>query len=216
MKKRHDLPNYHKIDMKVDTNKLLEVYEKNIQRLVDTDQIINYSGEGNEHSSTEMRACLKPFIAENGYTQIPVTKIKDEGRTTYANLRTGRETQGDERNYSVIEDWAKDTYLEEVINSFSEPTRVRFCVVSPGGYISPHIDYNTNYSVRYQIPITTNEWSYVGVQRKNESPEIRHLKADGSVWFMNTGYNHSAWNMGKTDRIHLLVCVNSQKELNSL
>lgn len=214
MKKRHDLPNFHKIDMSVDVSKLLDVYNNNINEIMQKNQMIDFKSGDSNHSSAEMKACLSPFIADNGYTQIPVTKIREDNLTTYPNLRTGKETQGDERNYSVIEDWAKDSYLEEVINSFSEPTRVRFCVVSPGGFIKPHIDYNTDYSVRYQIPITTNEWSYVGVQRKNQSPEIRHLEADGSVWFMNTGYNHSAWNMGKTDRIHLLVCVNSQKELN--
>ena len=86
-------------------------------------------------------------------------------------------------------------------------------MIRPGGHILPHIDYNTDYSVRYQIPIQTNDWSYFGIQRKNEKPEVRHFPADGSVWFFNPGWNHSAWNMGKTNRIHMIICVNGQEDL---
>jgi len=202
MKKRQDLPNYHKIDMSVDVNKILEVYNDNIEKLKDSPDYLNSS-------------CGKPYLSENGYIQIPVTNFNNaEG--TYPNPASGNTPIGDERNYTELEEWAKGTYIEEVLNLFSEPTRTRFCVIEPGGYIKPHIDYNTDYSVRYQIPITTNDWCHVGVQRKGESPDLVHLPADGSVWFMNQGYNHAAWNMGKTDRIHLIICVNSQKELKSL
>ena len=190
MKKRQELPNFLKIKQKVDIDKILKVYNDNIKSFEDKKDFLN------------LRYGV-PYVSENGYTQIPVTKFSESA--------TG--DIGDERNYRELEQWAKGTYIEDVTNLFSESTRIRFCVISSGGFIKPHIDYNTDYSVRYQIPITTNDWSYVGVQRKGEKPEVKHLEADGSVWFMNQGYNHSAWNMGKTDRVHLIVCVNGQEEL---
>ena len=86
--------------------------------------------------------------------------------------------------------------------------------MKPKGFILPHMDYNTSYSVRYHIPIQTNPWSYIGIQRKNELPEVKHLPADGGVWFINQGWKHSAWNLGQTDRIHLIVSVMGQDDLN--
>jgi hypothetical protein len=200
MKKRQELPNFQKVKLKVNTEKLLQVYNDNITFFKDKKDFINTS-------------CGVPYLSENGYTQIPVTNFKDASYT-HPNPATGIDPEGDERNYRELEEWAKGTYIEEVLSMFSSPTRTRFCVISPGGYIKPHIDYNTDYSVRYQIPITTNDWCYVGVQRKGEKPELVHLPADGSVWFMNQGFNHAAWNMGKTDRIHMVVCVDSQEDLN--
>ena len=191
MKKRQELPNFLKIKQKVDIDKILKVYNDNIKSFEDKKDFLN------------LRYGV-PYVSENGYTQIPVTKFPESA--------TG--DIGDERNYRELEEWAKGTYIEEVLSMFSSPTRTRFCVISPGGYIKPHIDYNTDYSVRYQIPITTNDWCYVGVQRKGEKPELVHLPADGSVWFMNQGFNHAAWNMGKTDRIHMVVCVDSQEDLS--
>jgi len=199
MKKRQELPNFLKIKQKVETDKILKVYNDNIEKLKDNPDFINLS-------------CGTPYLSENGYIQIPVTNYKDASYT-HPNPATGLASEGDERNYTNLEDWAKGTYIEEVLNAFSKPTRVRFCIIEPGGYIKPHIDYNTDYGVRYQIPIVTNDWCHVGVQRKGEKPEIIHMPADGSVWFMNQGYNHAAWNMGKTDRIHLIVCVGGQDDI---
>ena len=199
MKKRQELPNFQKVKLKVDTNKILEVYNENIEKVKNKPDYINTS-------------CGTPYLSENGYIQIPVTNFKD-AKYNHPNPATGNTPEGDESNYTDLEDWAKGTYIEEVLDMFSEPTRTRFCVIEPGGYMKPHIDYNTDYSVRYQIPITTNDWCHVGVQRKGEKPELIHMPADGSIWFMNQGFNHAAWNMGKTDRVHLIICVNGQDEL---
>ena len=45
-------------------------------------------------------------------------------------------------------------------------------------------------------------------------PEIKHMPADGSVWFVNVGQQHSAWNFGKTDNIKMIVSINGQDDLN--
>jgi len=101
---------------------------------------------------------------------------------------------------------------------FKSPyTRTRLVVKKPGAYILPHIDYDTSYSVRYFITLKTNPWSYVAIKRKGEDmPEIKHLPADGSAYFVNVGQLHSAWNFGKEDHVSLIVSVNGQDDLENV
>lgn len=197
MKKRHELPNFTKINVEVDVEKILKLFNDNFENLEQKRDYLN-TRYGSE------------FLSEFNYDQYQITEYNDKAERHYMNLHA----DDDERNYTKLVNWVRGTYIEEVLNKFkSQYTRCRFNVVRPGGYILPHIDYNTDYSVRYQIPIQTNDWSYFGIQRKNEKPDVRHFPADGSTWFFNPGWNHSAWNMGKTDRIHMIISVNGQEDL---
>ena len=201
MKKRQDLPNFKKIDIKVDVEKLLSVVNTNKDKF---DEYRDYLNKGCDTFSTH---------CNDAYVQVPITTFKDEGYLIPNNI-TGRGAEGDERNYQTLVDWAKGTYIEEVLNSFkSKATRTRLIIMKPKGFILPHIDYNTSYGVRYHIPLQTNKWSYIGIQRKDEEPEIKHLPADGSVWFINQGWKHSAWNFGEEDRIHLIISVMGQDDI---
>lgn len=119
----------------------------------------------------------------------------------------------DEHSYDELLDEFKDTYVEEVLKLFKSPiTRVRYVVKKPGAFILPHIDYDTTYSMRYYIPLKTNEWSFTSVKEKNKEPAVYNLKADGSVYFVNPGYLHSAWNFGNNDDIRLIISVNGQED----
>ena len=124
----------------------------------------------------------------------------------------------DETQYTELCKPFKGTYVEEVLNSFKSPyTRVRFIVQKPGAYILPHMDYDTRYSIRFFIPLVVNDWSWVAIQRKGEKlPEFKYMPADGSVWFVNVGHRHSAFNFGKTDSIKFIVSINGQEDLDVL
>ena len=201
MKKRHELPNFKKIHVEVDVEKILNIFNDNFENLKEEkDNITSVFGS--------------QYVSDVNYDQYLITEYEEKSKLNFKNHLTGDDLKSNERNYTKLADWVKGTYIEEVLDKFkSQYTRCRFCVIRPGGYILPHIDYNTDYSVRYQIPIQTNDWSYFGIQRKNEKPEVRHFPADGSAWFFNPGWNHSAWNMGKTNRIHMIICVNGQEDL---
>jgi|TARA_R110000744_G_scaffold371841_1_gene483086 hypothetical protein len=195
MKNRHELPNFKKIHVKVDVDKILKIYNDNIKNLEDE----------KDHISTVFGT---QYVSSNNYDQYLVTEYDDKSDSEEEKDLTN------EKKYTKLSDWVKGTYIEEVLNMFESPfTRSRFCVIKPGGFILPHMDYNTNYSVRYQIPIQSNDWSFMGMQRKGENPEIKNFTADGSTWFFNPGWKHSAWNMGDADRIHLVICVNGQWDL---
>jgi hypothetical protein len=119
----------------------------------------------------------------------------------------------DEHSYNELIDEFKNSYVEEVLAMFkSKPTRVRYIVKKPGAFILPHIDYDTTYSMRYYIPLQTNEWAFTAVKEKNKEPIVQNLKADGSVYFVNPGYLHSAWNFGNIDDIRLILSVNGQED----
>ena len=118
----------------------------------------------------------------------------------------------DERNYSELLPEFKETYLEEVLNNFKSPyTRVRLINKKPGSYILPHMDYDSTYSVRYFIPLQTNQWAFTAIER-DDKVEIQNLKA-GNVYFVNVGFKHSAWNFGSSNDIRLIVSVNGQLDL---
>ena len=191
LKKRHELPNFKKIGITVDPEKLLACFT-------------NWTHT--QDSISEMFG--NPYLNEQ-YKQMPVTGPKEEMKY----LRNGAE---DERCYGKLMPEFEGTYVEEVINMFKSPvTRSRLIIKESGAMILPHIDYDTTYSVRYYIPLQTNPWAFTAVKGKNDSAaEVRQLPADGSVWFVNPGSLHSAWNAGGTNDIRLILCVNGQDDLN--
>lgn len=89
--------------------------------------------------------------------------------------------------------------------------RTRFAKLSPKSSIKPHIDYNTEYGVRLHVPITTNnDCSFGGIDHNGDTVEC-HMPADGRVWYINPGVKHWARNDGDTERVHMIISVDSQK-----
>lgn len=120
--------------------------------------------------------------------------------------------QLDERNYCIPNSLARGALLD-ILKSFrAKFTRSRLAVLMPGFEGKPHIDYNTDYSIRIHIPIFTNEgctFNYV----TNNGLVTSHMPADGRMWFINTGYTHYVSNSGTEPRLHLVVNLESQEDL---
>ena len=120
--------------------------------------------------------------------------------------------QLDERNYCVPNDRAKGIF-RDILDSFkAKYTRVRLAVLMPGFEGQPHIDYNTDYSIRVHIPIITNEkatFSYI----VNGKTQTVHMPADGRMWYVNTGYTHFVTNVGDQPRLHLVVNLETQEDI---
>lgn len=193
MKNRNQLPNFYKMpNMKVDTDRLLQCFR---DFEPSKDQLVNKCG---------------PYLLNDEYEQTYITYSNDKD----AMLRD----KADERTYTNLYDKYKGTYVEEVLNSFKSPyTRARLIVQKPGAYILPHMDYDTKFSVRFFIPLIDNEWSWNAILRKGENlPEFVHMPADGSVWFVNVGQQHTGFNFGKTDAIKMIVSINGQEDLEIL
>ena len=157
---------------------------------------------------------------ENGtYNWFPVSVFDKKNKTefeTFKNLE--REPEFDERRYTKILSWAKGTYIEEVLKTFKgQVTRVHMRRMSPEGYLNYHMDYDTKYSIRFHIPLTTNPDCYFKFKRTLDGEEEKfHLPADGRCYFFNQGAYHSAFNEGNTDRDHLILAVNGQDDISFL
>ena len=103
MKKRNELPNYKKISIEIDKDKILSVLEDN------KDKLINYRDNLNVK-------CASPFLNEL-YEQIPITELT-EGSDYSLPLAGHRDVKYDERNYTTLVECLRGTYVEDVIKMF--------------------------------------------------------------------------------------------------
>ena len=108
MKNRNELPNYKKIGVKVDTDKILKILEDNKHKLIKYRDNLNVK-------------CATPFLNEL-YEQIPITELT-EGSDYTLPLAGHRDVKYDERNYTTLIECLRGTYIEEVMIIFkSKPT----------------------------------------------------------------------------------------------
>ena len=78
----------------------------------------------------------------------------------------------------------------------------------PGAEVHPHRDLSGTLAlggVKYHVPLETNPGVTFQIGRKNFS-----MKA-GELWALNTSYIHGVQNHGESERIHLVVQVDTGK-----
>ncbi len=191
----------------------------------DVEQSALKEGLGGKRMAWDFRNYVKPFekyiekddkgkyqVNGSPYKQIALTQYNPEMEDRVYDKKIPK-TRLDERHYNKVKDWVKGTYLEEVLTSFkAEFTRARIAVMNPGAFVSEHIDYNTDYSVRYHIPITTNK--DCGFYAVKDGEKVYQTMEPGSVWFLNQGLRHSAWNKGTTSRSHIIISFLTQEDMN--
>ena len=109
-----------------------------------------------------------------------------------------RETYIDENQYKEFVEEFKGTYFEEVYNKLSKKYRLgrfRLLLLEPRTCLSWHRDPEP----RIHIPVYTNPGAFLIIKDK-----LKHLRADGSVWFTDTRNYHTVFNGGEENRIHLV------------
>ena len=101
------------------------------------------------------------------YIWYPISVYDQKNTTQFQDYKSlEKEPEFDERRYTKILQWAKGTYIEEVINTFkSQVTRVHMRRMLPEGYLNYHLDYDTKYSIRFHIPLKTNPDCYFKFKR---------------------------------------------------
>jgi hypothetical protein len=123
--------------------------------------------------------------------------------------------EADELNYGVRNELVTGE-LEKILDMFpSKLTRVRLAYLKDHFDIKPHVDYDPSYIVRYHIPLITNTDAKMFMERGTDLAEI-HLPADGKVYFFNSGLKHWVKNDGDEGRLHLIIDVHGQQELENL
>lgn len=123
--------------------------------------------------------------------------------------------EADELNYGVRNHYVEGP-LAEVLDMFKgKITRVRLAYLKSHFDIKPHVDYDPSYIVRFHIPLITNTEVRCFMLRGKDEAEV-HLPADGKVYFFNSGLKHWVKNDSDQWRLHLIVDVHGQDDLESL
>lgn len=123
--------------------------------------------------------------------------------------------ESDELNYGIRNHYVSGI-LSDILDSFySKVTRVRLAYLKSNFSIKPHVDYDPSYIVRYHVPIITNTDCRIHIQIK-DCEYSTHFPADGRVFFLNAGHLHWASNNSNVDRLHLIIDVHGQAELENL
>ena len=78
--------------------------------------------------------------------------------------------------------------------------RVRFMLVEPGGYITPHVDATNHVFGAVNISLNNPEGCRLVTERGTVP-----FRSSGSAMFLNTSYQHTVWNNSDQDRIHMIV-----------
>ena len=108
-------------------------------------------------------------------------------------------------------------YLSSVLDCFRPYLhRCRFAKLNAKSEVLPHIDYDTTYGIRLHIAIKTNDRCINGGLKADGTSVEDHIPADGSVWFVNQGVKHWAKNNGNSERIHLILSLDTQKFIEHL
>mgnify|MGYP003627754737 CR=1 FL=1 len=108
-----------------------------------------------------------------------------------------------------------DSYMKDILHKFKgNVTRVRWAVAAPGLEMQPHLDYDTTYAVRYHLPVITNKDAIICVERNGVVQKI-NMAASGQVYFINQGFTHWIENNGTKPRVHLIVTVVGQEDMES-
>ena len=220
MKRREELPFFKKLPYTFDVNRIL----KDFDLIKDKNDDLTIEGGygdlvGSKAPKLENAFSIGKYteyvdgMVKGDYTQVGMTQYNPDAVNREYNIKISNK-RPDERHYNALRPELEGSYIQEVMNTFrGEATRTRIAILKPGAAIKPHIDYNTDYSVRYHIPLKTNNLcGFDNVDKAGNREEI-HMGL-GECWFLNQGFRHSAWNNGETERWHLIVSVLTQEDLN--
>lgn len=124
---------------------------------------------------------------------------------------------GNEMNWDYPAEGYAGSYIQtEIARQFkAESCRVRMHWLVAGKTIEPHIDYDPSYGVRFVLPVAGTS-GVINAFWPNNKREEYNLAADGSVYFLNTGYVHSVEHNGIEDRIALLFTLKSQEDIECI
>lgn len=240
MKKRKQLPAFGYLsNLTVDIDALRQYLQLN--GLLDFDQYLDVKASTDGAFTSFIKAnqwtldnffkeADAPSLESEKFRQIQLTefdKSKSKGRveikptTMIERVKRQRATddryvpEADDLNYGIRTPLVRGE-IEKVFDIFtSRITRARLAHLAPGHEIKPHFDYDPSYVTRFHIPVLTDPAVKMWVERMGVVHE-HHLPADGRIYFFNAGFKHWVKNNSTKDRLHLIIDVHGQQELEHL
>ena len=129
--------------------------------------------------------------------------------------KKGYNPHADELNYGKRNELCVGEIAKTMDLFESQITRARLTYLVAGHDIKPHVDYDPSYTTRYHIPIITHPDVLMHMERKGQH-YCMHMPANGNIYFFNTGIKHWVTNNSPIDRLHLVIDVHGQSELEGL
>jgi len=118
-----------------------------------------------------------------------------------------------EEVYRVFEPLLMNTYFKNVYDTLSQHYRLgRVRILKLDSRTS--LSYHRDPEARLHIPIITNPGALMIVDK-----DAHHMKADGSVYYVDTTKYHAALNGGNDSRVHLVATIldeNKEEELYTI
>jgi len=108
----------------------------------------------------------------------------------------------EQEQFKILNDWFKDTYVEEVVNTFKRDygiCRARFMTM-PKEFRAYSMHYDC--APRIHIPLSTNEDCMFIVGEELFKPQQL-----GAAYYIDTTHKHAALNLGDSDRTHMVFCL---------
>lgn len=236
-KNKRDLPFILKLKRTLDIEKLKNELD-NLIKISSSDDQFKYDKASTEHNYDLQNTKGVNFVSNykdiyKTYAKIGFQSLSDdalavastidkpvETYTPYERAKGMRYTDSkfyhpfyDERNYTKKTEFCTP-YINEILDGFNDPAcRSAVVTLQPGKFLSPHFDIGPEYVTRLQIPIITNEKAVIGFRKDEETWYEYHLPADGSIYFVNSGWEHYAVNNGDENRYQMRVCLNGQESL---
>lgn len=236
-KGKRDLPFVLKLKKKIDIDAAKEQLDVYLNQLAD-DKTFKYDKASTEHNYDLANTKGENFVANyediyKTYAKIGFQSLTDDALRVAANIKRKveeytpyerakgmRHTSSanyhpyyDERNYTKPTEFY-DGYFGKFLDSFKdEACRSAIVTLEPSKFLSPHFDIGPEYVLRLQIPLITNTTAVMGFRKDADTWHEYHLPADGSIYCVNSGWEHYAVNNGFDNRYNLRVCLNGQLEL---
>lgn len=216
LKKRRQLPAFLKISkLNFDIKQMQTEYFK----LVSCTENKNSSFEQLKKNYGRLNGLTQSFDFSS-YQQVDLTLYEPQNDVDFR-IRNIFEGTTEKNNYFNEKCYNKraeicTVFWSEILDSFRSPvTRARFAIMGPYSKISPHVDYDTDFSIRIHIPIFSNPDVIFYVKPVGATDPISMcMAADGSAYFLNQGHLHWVENNSAHERVHLVLSVNGQLDLD--
>lgn len=170
-----------------------------------------YSLVGYQELTDEARALAEKCQTPAGDIS-PVQRLKGMVKTGLPSYHP----HYDERNYTKPTKYMTG-YVKEILNSFrAQSCRSAIVVLNPGQSISPHFDIGPEFITRLHLPIFSNPGATFGVRGPDGDWYEYRFVDDGSLYFLNAGFEHYARNDGSEPRMQIRICLNGQEDLDGL
>lgn len=178
------------LDIHINYNKLLECFNRlDVTNLLDTEiRQLSVQHRGIDVADQLFDGCGSLLLDWKKYNPQIHTEIPK------------REKPISELDFTVVCDYFKDSYIQEIVNILREKYNVhrgRFMKMSPKTCLTTHKDN----SHRIHIPVITNNDCFMVISDRVYKMEC------GKIYLANTKLPHTAVNSGIKDRYHLVFCT---------